>query len=69
MEISKQINMACVYAGISQSELARRIGTSPQALNNRLKTGKFTREELDKIAQALGCTLVLAFVFDDGTKV
>ena len=53
MDIAKKIRMACTAAGISESELARRIETSPQNLNQRLKVGKFTGEELEKIAAAL----------------
>ena len=45
MTAKQVIEMAVVYAGISNSELARRLGWSPQLLNKRLNTGKFTVEE------------------------
>lgn len=69
MDIEKKIRLACAAAGISESELARRIGTSPQNLHQRLKVGKFTGEELDKIAAALDAELVFTFRFKDGTTV
>ena len=69
MDIAKKIRMACTAAGISESELARRIETSPQKRNQRLKVGKFTGEELEKIAAALNAEFIFAFRFNDGTTV
>ncbi len=69
MDITTKIKLATTYAKISEAELARRIGTSSQALGQRLKTGKFTAEELSKIADALGATYFFGFEFNDGTKI
>ena len=69
MDISTKIKMAETYANISESELARRIDTSSQALGQRLKTGKFSSVELEKIADAMGAKYVCYFEFPDGTKV
>ncbi|MBQ4447444.1 MAG: helix-turn-helix transcriptional regulator [Clostridia bacterium] len=67
--IPMKIKLACKYAGISESELARRIGSSSQSISKRLKTGRFTSEELCKIAAAIGCTFSFSFDFEDGTKI
>lgn len=69
MDISTKIKLALTYAKISEAELARRIGTSSQALGQRLKTGKFTSEELEKIASVIGAEYVFAFKFSDGTEI
>jgi len=61
--------MALAYKGISESELARQIGTSPQAFNQRMKTGKFSSEDMEKIAKCLGATYYFGFEFEDGTKI
>jgi len=61
--------MALAYKGIKEAELARRIGTSPQAFNQRMKTDKFTIEELNRIALELGAVYSFAFEFSDGTKI
>ena len=37
MMISEQIKVLCVRQNISQAELARRLGTTPQNLNAKLK--------------------------------
>ncbi len=68
MDIGKKVKLALAYIGISEAELARRLEISPQSLNKRLKTGKFTAEELEKIAAALGASFALSFTFSDGTS-
>ena len=67
--IAKKIKLACTVAEISISELARRLDTTPQNLNQRLKVDKFTSEELEKIAAALGCTFSAEFIFPDGSRI
>ena len=55
--------------GMSEAELARAVGSSPQAFNQRMKTGKFSTEEMDKIAAALEADYYFGFEFKDGTKI
>ena len=69
MDITTKIKMAEVCAGIKEAELARRLGTSSQALGQRIKTGRFSIEDLEKIAEALGAEYVCCFRFPDGTEV
>ena len=56
MTISQKIKMALAYKGMSEAELARAVGSSPSAFNQRMKTGKFSSEDMEKIADALGAT-------------
>ena len=69
MTIPQKIKMALGYQGMSESDLARAIGSSPQAFNQRMKTGKFNSEELEKIAGALDADFYFGFDFKDGTKI
>ena len=69
MTVQQKIKLALAYSNVSESELARRFGSSPQAFNQRMKTGKFTAEDLEKIAEAIGAKYFFGFEFDDGTKV
>lgn len=69
MDIPTKIRLAETYSRISEAELARRLGTSSQNLGQRLKVGKFTSDELDAIATAMGAKFEAAFVFPDGTKI
>lgn len=69
MTNAQKIKMALAFIGMSESELARKLGTTPQAFNQRMKTDKFSTDELDRIASALGAKYVAAFEFPDGTKI
>ena len=61
--------LALDIAGLTQKELAERMGTSPAALNKRLKTGKFSDKYFNEIAAALGAVYKSGFYFPDGSKV
>lgn len=59
--VQKAIEKTMIDVGITKTELARRLGTSPQNLCRRLNTGKFSYDELVAIASALGCNYIFAF--------
>ena len=69
MTIEQKVKMALSFTGISQSELARRIGTTPQNFNQKLKRNSLTKEEMETIAEALGGSWRAEFVFSDGTVI
>ena len=51
---AQKIKMALAYKGMSESELAKALGKTPQSFNQRMKTDKFSIDELNTIAEALG---------------
>jgi len=61
--------MALAYVRMSEAELARRLNTTPQAFNQRMKTDKFSSNELEKIANVVGAKYLAYFEFPDGTKI
>ena len=69
MTISEQIKVLCVRTNISVSELARRMGMSPQNLNAKLKRETFTVSDLDQIAEATGTIFERKFILEDGEEV
>lgn len=69
VSIQFKIDMACAIAGLTQAELSKKIGTTPQAWNQRMKTGRFSDEDFNKIAEACGCVYKSGFYFPDGNKV
>lgn len=69
MTIQRKVKAACDIAGISVTELGLRLGMSQQNISKRLKVGKFTQEELEKMADVLGCQYVSSFIFPNGHKV
>lgn len=56
------IKLCCVKRNITEAELARRMGQTPQNLNNKYKRNTFKVSELEKIAEALGATLSVSFI-------
>ncbi len=69
MTISEQIKVLCVRSNISMSELARRLGTSPQAFSAKMKRESFTIEELELIADAVNAKFSRSFELESGDKV
>lgn len=69
MMISEQIKILCVRSNISVAELARRVGTSPQNFNAKMKRESFSISELEAIAQAVGSTFERNFVLGNGERV
>ena len=63
MGMVEPIRIALVKRGnISESELARRIGISPQNLHNKMKRDNFTETDLREIAEVLGLRLEISFI-------
>lgn len=69
MKCKQFVKIATATAGITQAELAGRLGWSPQTMSNRLITGKFSLDEWQRIAAALGADLLIGFQFPDGKQV
>lgn len=66
---AQKIKMALAYKGMSESELAKSLGKTPQSFNQRMKTDKFSTEELSRIAEIMGASYISEFSFPDGTKI
>ena len=69
MIIAQKISMALSFKGMSQAELARKLGTTPQNLSQKVKRNTLTKEELEAIAEILGGVWRAEFEFPDGTKI
>ena len=63
MSMVEPIRIALVKRGnLSESELARRMGISPQNLHNKMNRDNFTDSDLRQIAEALGLQLEISFI-------
>lgn len=69
MTVTEQVKVLCVRCNVSEAELARRLGKSPQSLNAKLKRGTMTVAELEKIAAVLGVSFERHFILDNGEEV
>ena len=63
MDVREYINLCRVKKGnMSEAELARRTGQTPQNMNNKYKRNTFKVSELEKIADAFNADLRIQFV-------
>jgi transcriptional regulator with XRE-family HTH domain len=69
MTTADMIKELCEQMNISVSELARRIGQTPQNFNKKLKRETVTLDELKAIADVLEVRFVQAFVLPDGNVI
>ena len=69
MTISEQIKVLCVRSDISVAKLARRIETTLQNFNGKMKRESFTISELEDIAGAVNSSFERKFVLKNGEKV
>lgn len=67
MTTSDMIREICGKMNISISELAQRIGQSPQNYNKKLQRGTVSMEEMIIIADALEITFEQRFVIENGS--
>ncbi|MGN8921545.1 helix-turn-helix domain-containing protein [Lachnospiraceae bacterium HCP28S3_F9] len=65
MTTSDMIRELCEKMNISISELARRIGQSPQNFNKKLQRGTVKAEEMVEIANVLGIVFEQRFVITE----
>ena len=64
--MTEKIRILLVKRGnMSEAELARKMGTTPQNLNNKMKRDNFTEKDLEAVAAALDCKLNISFTMND----
>lgn len=69
MTTSTLVKMAMAYKNVSVAELARRLGTTREALRQRLSRETLKPQDLKKIAEVLGAEFVMTFRFPDGKEI
>jgi lambda repressor-like predicted transcriptional regulator len=70
MDTRKKIKAAAAYGGHSLADVARACDLSTQALANRLSgNARFSLDEWQAIAEAIGARFDAVFEFPDGTKI
>ena len=69
MTISEQIKILCVRCNVSEAELARRLGKSPQSFNAKMKRESFTIDDLNEIAETVGVEFKRNFILSNGEEI
>lgn len=67
--IAEQIKVLCVRCNVSEAELARRLGKSPQNFNSKMKRASFTIIDLEKVADVLGVEFKRKFILVNGEEI
>ena len=63
MDMTQQIRIMLIKRGnMSGTDLAKKIGTTPQNISNKFKRNNFTMKDLQEIADALDCDLQIRFI-------
>lgn len=64
----EMIRSAAVHANMSLKNISDKInhGTQTQSFIKRIRSGKFTDQELNDIAKAIGCIYVNRFILENG---
>ena len=65
MSFAEQMRVAMRRRGVSVQDLADRLGTSRQNVNQRLNSGKFTEKDMEKYSTAIGCSVIIDLVDPD----
>lgn len=69
MKTSDMIKELCNKKNMSVSELARRIGQTPQNFGKKLKRDTINFDELKQIADAMEVTFEQLFIFLNGEQI
>jgi len=68
--MAEKIRILLVKRGnLSEAELARRMGISPQNLSYKMKRDNFAERDLLSIAAALECNLEISFILPSGERI
>ncbi|HFI0753188.1 TPA: helix-turn-helix domain-containing protein [Streptococcus suis] len=69
MTTAEMIKELCEQMNISVSELARRIGQTPQNFNKKLERKTVSLDELKAVADVLGVKFEQSFILPDGNEI
>ena len=65
MPMTEKVRIAMLKTGISVMDLADRLGCSSQNLSGKFKRDNFCEQDLNAIAEAMGCRFEGRFVKKD----
>lgn len=69
MDISKMIKRLVLECDSTAADLAARLGSTPQNISQRIKRNTWSVADLEQIAGAYGCGLIVGFVLPDGQTI
>lgn len=67
--VAEKIRIIMNRRDVSMTKLAELTGQTRQNLSNKFSRGNFTEDDIEKMANALGCSVDIRFILPDGTEV
>lgn len=68
MTTQEQMKIALTRVNMSQSDLAKKLGTTKQNLNKKILRDRLSPAKLNVLAEAMGCRYIGDFVFEEDDK-
>lgn len=68
MDIKEMIELSLIHSNMTKTDIGNHFGVAQPNISRRIKTSKFTKEELKEIAHVMGAEYHSYFEFPDGTK-
>lgn len=69
LTVAEKIKIILGRREMTVSDLAKKIGTSPQNLHNKIKRNNFNEKEIERIAEALGVKYEINFILEDDKRI
>lgn len=69
LTVGEKMQIIMKRLNITMTKLAELSGQSRQNLTNKVARGNFTEKDIEKIAEALGCTVDVVFTLPDGEQI
>ena len=69
LTIGEKVKVLMKRRGMTLAELAEATGQTRQNLSNKMTRGNFTEKDITELAAALGCTVEIRFVTQDGEEI
>lgn len=68
MNFEQRVKIAAYIQHKTLRDMAKEFGVTQSAFLSRCKKGKLNFNEQRKVAEILGCNIIIKFVFDDGSE-
>lgn len=69
ISVAEKVKIIMNRQKLTMGDLADATGQTRQNLSNKMTRGNFTEKDIERLADALGCTVEISFTLPDGTKI
>ena len=69
ISVAEKVKIIMNRKKLTMGDLADATGQTRQNLSNKMTRGNFTEKDIERLADALGCTVEISFTLPDGTKI